>query len=341
MTVGRKRPGVRKHAGHTVINLDWTAVRGSDGLAVKKTQAVLIGEGTFLERLIENSIAAAKHGLIVDAVRKADTRTERFLVSILRAGLSVAARSRSKIGVGARNAACAGIGESRINRGKAIESFGRRNVQVVAQAVIQSKARANLVGILRVEGIVLITHSAECAVVQRRCIDQAKQRAGQRIAADAIQTGFLGIKIKFSRGLRKAPNVELQEARSASELHVVLSFNPADRIIQLKNVIRELRVAAVIQHALVRSAGKFHARESGVLHSGEPDLRGIALAKTVRHFSAEAAAEPEEELVDQRRSKNVVVADASVAGALRGDRPKNRTEVGSAAGIGVVVVKTA
>src|ERR1700704_263621 len=132
LAVGCKRSRVRENACNAIINLGWATVGGSNRLPVKEPQAVLVGERTFLERLIEDSITAAEYGLVIDAVSEAHARTERFRINVLWARPSVSSSAGSKISVGPGDTACSRICKSRINHGKAIESFGSGQVNVIA-----------------------------------------------------------------------------------------------------------------------------------------------------------------------------------------------------------------
>src|ERR1035438_5285668 len=136
-TVGGKGSGIRENVGYPIVNLDGAAIRWRDRLPVEKSQAVLIGIRSLLERLVENAVTAAQHGFIVDAVSEADARAECFLVDILRARLSVPTGPTSIIGVSSENAAGARIRKGGVNHGKAILCFGSRQVDVIAHAVIQ------------------------------------------------------------------------------------------------------------------------------------------------------------------------------------------------------------
>ena len=107
----------------------------------------------------------------------------------------------------------------------------------------------------------------------------------------------------------------------------MLAFDPAHGVIRLVDVVRELRVSTVVQQPLVRSSGKLNAWEGRVRYPSETDLCGISLAETVGDFPPETTAKSKQELVHQRWSENVVVADAGVSSALRGDAAEDGPQV--------------
>src|SRR6202023_1447410 len=120
-----------------------------------------------------------------------------------------------------------------------------------------------------------------------------KERAGYRVPAQAIQAGFLSVEIEFTRRLGESADIKLQHPHFAAKLHVVLAFDPADGIVQLIHVIRELRIAAIVQQPFIRRGSKLDARECSWLNPGETDLRGKVLADAVGELATETAAESE------------------------------------------------
>src|ERR1700730_14267450 len=142
LTIRRKGSGIGENAGHAIIDLDRPGNRWGTGwrnrLLIEKSQTVLVGKRAFSERFVENTITPAQYRLIVDAVSKAYARAERLLVNILRTLPSVPVGPTSKICVGSKNATGAGIRKLGVNHGKAIEGFTSWDIDVKAQAVIQS-----------------------------------------------------------------------------------------------------------------------------------------------------------------------------------------------------------
>src|ERR1700730_11460921 len=130
-------------------------------------------------------------------------------------------------------------------------------------------------------------------VIQRRGVNQAKERTGYCVPAGPIQAGFLSVEIELTRRLGEPADVELEHPDFSAKLHIVLAFDPADGIIQLVHVVSELGIATVVQQSLVRRAGELHAGKCSWLNSGETDLRWKVLAVAVGGLTAETAAESE------------------------------------------------
>ena len=63
-----KRPGGREDMRYAVVDLRGAAVCDVHRLTIKESESILVGEGSFLQCFVKNAVAAANHGLIIDAV---------------------------------------------------------------------------------------------------------------------------------------------------------------------------------------------------------------------------------------------------------------------------------
>src|SRR5216683_46893 len=281
LALGSEWSGGRENVGHAVVDLDGTAVGWADRLPVKESQAVLIGERSLFQRLVENPVTAAQDCLVVDAIGEAQPRPERFSVDILGTRPSIPTRPASKISVSSRNIAGAGIGKGWVDHGKPMLGLRGRYIDVVAQAVVQGEARCQLVSVLAVEGEIFVSDSAKVAIVQGGGVHQAEERTRDRFSAHSSIAGLGGIKIEFTGSLGQAPHVELQHADFAAELEIVPSLDPAHGIVYLEDVVGKLRIAAIVQSFLVRIARKFDTGESSVRNSCKPNLLRISLTQAI------------------------------------------------------------
>src|SRR6266852_5208470 len=213
-----------------VVDLCWAAVRHVHGLAVEESNPILVSKGSFFECFVIDAIAAAHHGLIVDAVCKSEAWAEGLVVDVLWALPSVSPWTRPEIGVRAEDISGIRIGEFWIDSGEATKGLAGREIDIVTKAIVQREFGTEPVRILRVEREILIPDAAEISVVKRGRIRKAKERAGYGVASQAGgiagAAGLSGRKIKLAGARRQAPDVELQHANFAAEFKGVSAFDP-------------------------------------------------------------------------------------------------------------------
>ena len=163
----RKRAGGREDVCYAVVDLGGTAISDIHGLAIKKTQAILVGKGSFLHWFVKNAIAPTHNRLVINAVSEPDARSEGLAVDVLRPPVPVSSGSRTKIGVSAKDISGVRVGEFWIDRREPIKGFAGRQIDIVAKAVVKGKFRTELVAILCVQCVIFVSDTAEIAVVQR------------------------------------------------------------------------------------------------------------------------------------------------------------------------------
>src|SRR5258708_25966838 len=133
-----QRPAGREDVCYAVIDLGGAAVGDVHCLAIKETESILVGKGSFLHGFVKNAVAAPDHGLIIHAVSKPEARSECLVVDVLRAFVTVSSGSGTKIGVSAKDIPGVRVREVRIDGREAIKSLACGEIDIVAKSVIQS-----------------------------------------------------------------------------------------------------------------------------------------------------------------------------------------------------------